>query len=718
MKKNCRRLSALILAVVLLMVALPAPVLAEDAENASPFSNVTCVFDSDASKIKLEYRMKSEDVKKYADCEIELYALSASQSIEDIPSLEPKVTGLSPSNRAGAEVRYEGLYDRLSSYVFVMETDDGLVCSEPMLPRVETSRPDIPFKGIETSSTALAVGMTAETVIVDISTDSLISNGSGYLYSTTGYTYTFSSTYLHEIDDLIMLYRGAGRRILFRLVVGPRTAELYTVGYELQRTVYSCVSFLYSRYEAEKFGGINGLVLDTAERSIPENAESCAQMLYAAAAGLSDAGADCPLVLPIGEDIINMTDFLDSLVAELGESTMFTLMLESRRTPYAVDDNYISMLEDDAEAAKALLNPSNSMSRYISAENLRRLTQLIDREYKSSIYQDIIYHWTPGENVTGEAAVASYVYNYYALTQFGRAASFIISPNGRTENDLIETVKYINTDLRESFIDDGRILDIFDLTSWSRHFNRYDPSKLQTMTVKSKLVQPISPPRFIGTVDYFDFSSSDDVSGWYAGQNCNSIYADNTKFGRSFNAEFDFPFESIPGAAFVSYTYRYSESFKYTDYIAVELSVESEAADVPFDVTISFGGAGFIYEYKAVELPVGAVRTLYLDVREFDESMVTDFLRITVEPHGGNASTAKLCLYSVTANSLTYNSERLENYILSERERLKNDGSESIGDDVRRNATVFLAAILAVTVLVMVMLSRRRRKKLPDEEDQ
>ncbi len=717
MKKNCRRFAALMLAVVLIIAALPPTASAADGDNISAFSNITCTFDRRSSKIKLEYRMKSEDVKKYADCEIKLYALSASQSIDDIPSLEPKVKGLSPSNRAGAEVRYEGLRDRLSSYVFAMETEDGLICSEPILPQVDSTRPDLPFKGIETMSTALTVGTVAGTVVVDIDTDSLITNGQGYLYTTSDHTYTFSSTYLDLIDDLIMLYRGAGRRILFRLAVGEGTYELYSDGYEIQRTVYACVSFLYSRYDADDFGGINGFVIGNEHQTTPELAERYGYLLYAAAAGLNDIGASCPLIVPVGDDFDKTTAFLNALIQWLGESPMFTLMLESHHDPYGVDDEYLAEFEENNDATNSLLAPSDASSSYISAENINRLTRLIDRRYKNSIYQDIIYNWTLGENVTGEAAVASYVYNYYSLFQNGRIESFIFSPGDRMEKSFIDVVKYINTNKGSGTIDFERISAIFGIDEWDEHFDRYDVEKLQNITVKRKSVQTGALPRFIGTVDYFNFSSSTDLSGWYVGQNCSGIYTDTAYFGRYLNAELSFPDDRISGAAFVSYTYRYSESFRYTDYITVDLSVESESSADKYNVTVSIGGAGFVYEYTAQNLSAGSHKTLYLDVREFDESMVTDYLRVTVEPREGEPESASLCIYSVKANSIKYNSDRLKNYILSERERLKSDDSETLDNDIGRNATVFSVGILVITALIMLTISRRRKKELQELDE-
>ncbi len=715
MKKNCCHFAAFMLAVVLIMAALPVFVTADAGETKSPFSNVTCVFDRASAKIKLEYRMKSEDVKKYADSEIQLYALSATQSVEDIPSLEPRVTGLSPSNRAGAEVRYEGLADRLSSYVFAMKTNDGLICSEPIRPQVTSARPDLPFKGIETSSTALTVGTASGTVIIDLNIGSLISNGHGYLYPTGGYTYTFSSTYLNDIDDLIMLYRGAGRRILLRIITDDLPQELFADAYEIQRTVYACVSFLYSHYDTEKFGGVNGFILGTGAQTKAEFAEDYADMLYAVAAGLNDLGASCPIIVPVGDDFVTITEFLDKLVDRVGRAHMFSLMLESRHEPYGIDDYHVFKF-DGIGSGNASFEPSDASSSYISAENLTRLTRLIDNNYRNSIYQDIIYHWTPGKNVTGDAAMAAYVYNYYALSQIGQTVSFIVSPSDQMDKKLVEAVKYINTDLSDSFIDNERILKLFGFDSWGSHFDRYDVTKLQEITVKNKSIHSGVLPRFIGTVDYFDFSSSTDLSDWYAGQNCDGIYSDTAVFGKSFNANLSFPEGRMIGSAFVSYTYRYSESFRYTDYIAVELSIESEDGDGEYDVIVSMGGDGFLYEYTAQGVPAGGLRTIYLDVREFNESMVTDFLRITVEPREGNSESAKLCLYSVTANSLTYNSDRLRDYILSERERLKSDGDETL-NDIGRNAVVFIVATLIATGLVMIMISRHRRKKRTDGEN-
>ncbi len=713
MKKICLSLTAICLSFLFLISALPFIASAEVSEKKSPFSNITCVYDKQTSKVKLEYRMKSEDVKKYAGCEIELYALSASQGIDSIPKLTPKVTGLSPSNRAGAEVRCTGLYDRLCRYVFALNTADGeLICSEPILPQVRSSSPELQFKGIETGSTALSVSTAAGTIIIDIDCDSLISNGIGYLYRTSDYTYTFSSTYLDKIDDLVMLYRGAGRRIVFRL-----TSDIPGSGqYEEQRAAYACVSFLISRYDAEKYGGINGFVIGSAEQNKADKAEEYANILYAVAAGLDDIGVDCPLIVPVCDDLSETAGFLDTLVGSIGESPMFTVMLESKHSPYGVNDEYVFEFNENDDAVNSMLRPADQSSSYVSSENLTRLTRLIDTRYRKSVYQDIIYNWVLGADVTGEAAVAGYVYNYYALSQLGRTESFVISPGDRMNDEFIEAVKFINTRKSDEAIDNDRILSLFDLDSWGEHFKRLDIKKLETFSIKNVPIHYGTLPRFIGTVDYFDFSSSADISGWYAGRNCSSVYSDSSAVGKSLNAKLTFPEDRVLGSAFVSYTYRYSESFKYTDYMAVELSVESSDADAEYDIIIAIGGDGFLYEYSAESIPAGSRRTLYLDVREFDESNVTDFLRITVEPRAGEHESAQLCLYSVTANSMRYNSATLKAYILSERERLKSDDAKAPDEGIYRNAIVFLVAIIVGTVLVMITISKRRKRRLLEYE--
>ena len=689
-----------LLALFMLFAVLPLTAIATVEgvveELRSPFYNVSCDYEKQTSKIKLELRMKSEDVKRYSGYEIKLYALTASQSVEDIPKLLPVVSGIKPSNRTGAEVKGVDLSDRLSYYVFAMQTDEGLVCSDPILPEMDSVGASLSFKGINSASPTNVFDSAAGTVVVDVDIDRLIGNGSGYLYPTSDYTYTFSSTYLDSIDKLVKLYKSDSRKTLIRLYSSSDESNILSEDYADQRSVYAYVGFLFSRYSPEAYGGIGGIILGGASATVEKNAKSYANSLYAAAAGLADVGGSCPLIVPIGDDADQSFAFLDaicSMTEQLG-GIKFTVMVESERTPRGFNDEHFASLDENAPT----LEPTEGV---ISPDDISGLTSRIEKEYRSSVYPNVIYNWKPDGSVSGDAASVAYAYSYYRLFVSERVSCFIVNADDGFDS-VIPTVKYINTERRDKDVD-GLVAQVFG----EEIFERLDSSRLSELRISENKIEFGAMPRFVGTVDYFDFSSSSGLSGWLAGEYCSSVFSNSGSIGRSLNANLSFAGDSSNGSAFIVYNYKYPESFLYTDFIAIELCVDSEAVNNAYRVTITLGGKDFLCEYFTGTMISGNTRTLYLDVRELDSSDTVNYLKISVDQTSGSKNDAQLKIYSVTANSLQYDNSTLKAHIKAERERIMHDGdTDDKGIDV--NAVLFLAVPVVLTGFVMIGVSRRR----------
>lgn len=701
LNKILYRFAMAFLALLMLFAVLPLNVLAINEETSedkrSPFYNVSCQYEKQTGKIKLEFRMKSEDVKRYSGREIKLYALTASQSVEDIPELLPIASGLKPSNRTGAEVRAVDLSDRLSYYVFAMQTDSGLICSDPILPEIPSVGVALPFKGIDSESSAHVFDSAAGTVVLDVDIDKLIGNGSGYLYPTSDYTYTFSSTYLDSIDKLVKLYRSDSRKTLIRLLSSSGENKILSEDYTDQRSIYAYVGFLFSRYITEEYGGIGGIILGDSSLTTAQGAKSYASSLYAAAAGLADVGGACPLIVPISADPTRSFAFLDSIcpMTELFGGIKFTVMVESAGTPRGFNDEYFASLDVDAPA----LEPTKDV---ISVDNLSELTHRIEREYRSSVYPNIIYNWMPDGSISGDAAAVAYAYSYYELFASERVSCFIVTANEGFDVS-IPTVKYINTDLRDKYVNDDSVSRIFG----KEVLEKLAGTRISELSISENKVEFGALPRFLGTVDYFDFSSSSGLSGWFSGESCSAVFLDSDNKGRSLNASLLLGEDSSSGSAFIVYNYKYPESFSYTDYIAIELCVDAEAVNNAYRVTITLGGEDFLCEYTTSGMISGSSRTLYLDVRELDSSDTVNYLKISVDQTSGSKSDARLKLYSVTANSLRYNNSTLKAHIKAERERIMNDG-ETDKKGIDMNAVLFLAVPVVLTGFVMVGVSRRR----------
>ena len=101
-----------------------------------------------------------------------------------------------------------------------------------------------------------------------------------------------------------------------------------------------------------------------------------------------------------------------------------------------------------------------STKNILSVDDLSELTRRIEKEYRSSLYPNIIYNWTPDGSASGDALAIAYAYSYYELFAGDRVSCFIVTANDSFAS-AIPTVKYINTDLRDEYVDDDLVIRIF-----------------------------------------------------------------------------------------------------------------------------------------------------------------------------------------------------------------------------------------------------------------
>ncbi len=702
MKKRILSILSVILLCVVLFSLFPTASFAEDTaeENTdrSPFYNIECNYDSQSGKIKIEYRMNSTAVKKYEKLSVSIYRLSVGESIDtfDFSKAEPKIKDITPSNRTVTDFASESLIDRISGYFLAIKTRIGeYITSEVFYPSVKGYAINTGFKGIASTDSDTVLYTNVETVMLEIDGERLESGRSGYLFKSDGKTYTFSREYVDGIDSLIKIYSSAGVDIILKII--PRKNE--TSAYAYQSLVYAYVSFFVARY-SDLESSISGIALgdvDTTDGGgSPELYSSC---LYAAASAINSHGNAIGLIVPVSDSYAAATDFLEKLCDEpaLSSGASFTVMVEGSANPYC--------LTDDA-SVEALQKNSKDV---IATDNYSIFkTFLYDlAEKKGNVYIDSIYNFIPNPSYNEITLKAAYLYGYLSMFFGGKVDSYIVSAGG-ADDSLVESIRYINTESAEKKVGLDSLKRIFGIKDLAKEFKKYTSLKLVTSKLKEIEASKTLKDTVKGSSPYFEFSSSADIADWYPSESCGGISTGKNTFGKALVARFS-------DSCFVIHKYKYTESFKYTDYIEFELMLESDSKQ--YTVSIDIGGEGFLYTYSSPKLVSGVKERMYIDVSEFTENNKIEYIALKISTGDRDSNEDKLYLYSLNAKSKTYDSETLTELIEAERERLKDSAENVSGTGANIKAVIVIAAAVLLTVIAMIMISKKQKQNQQMSED-
>jgi hypothetical protein len=256
---------------------------------------------------------------------------------------------------------------------------------------------------------------------------------------------------------------------------------------------------------------------------------------------------------------------------------------------------------------------------------------------------------------------------------------------------------------------------VFGLADWKQDIENFDPKALKTRTVKDSFEIMLGASKDIfGTFSYWDFSSNSSHNGWYSGVNCNSIAIESRAGdGRALCAKMNSDSTLLGEYAFLAYTYENKESFKYNDYLVLDFSISAEDTHDSFEMKLTLGGAGFLYEYNASDLVPGSRYTVCIDIRDMTEKELVEYIRIGTK-NSTNGKDYSLKLYSVSAASAKYSNEDLAELIYSEKDRIL--GLNQAQNPKAGPELIILAAVtLIATAVAMIMVSRGKKNARPED---
>lgn len=686
----------------------------------------SCVYDKSALKIRIKGALATSAVREYQDGSLAIFALDVGDEIADIEKgkFEPIRSGIAMTTLVSVDIvpeTAELIKLRCARFVIAAEVDGEYVClTEPTVPTAEAGGLLCNFKGMECLNTATLIGANAGTVIVEADVGSILSAGNGgYLYTVAGSTFKINKEYVSTLDSRVKILSGAGADVIVRLVNINAEGKCQTMTVSSTEDLvyaYAVASFIADRYSTEEYGIVCGIIdgQNANYRGTHGTDEAYAGAYYThlrtVAAAIDDSGTELALVVPVSDEWtasdegIPAYEFISDIceLANVYGSPEFTVMIESDQTPSAVSgvsgdaDISVDNVEDAVSAIAGLAGRYGHISRRL------------------------IYLWKPSDDLSGEALAAAYVYSCYSLYAKGTGvSSFAVSFTERELSDetyfvddgLVGYIRYIDVNGADERYGADNVLAYLGLTAWDGVISEARRREFASNTIKSNRLLKDEPQGVTGTYVYFDFVSTVGLNGWYPGTGCSSVSLDRDEFGTALVAKLDGVASSPTEYGFAAYGYTHGESFRYTDAVAIEFSIDDNASGSggEYELLVTLGGDGFVNEYSSDGFVSGQKYTVYVDVSSMDSDSVAQYMRICSKHTTGEDSPYELNVYSIKALSVKYGDADLEANIVAERERMMDKGLSG-SEDFDPAATVVIGSVLALTALAVIIITIRRRK--------
>ncbi len=514
-------------------------------------------------------------------------------------------------------------------------------------------------------------------------------------------------------------------------------------------TVYAYVSFLCSRYNGGNFGSIAGLVLGFgADR--PESFNFCAStgpMYYEiysrtlAVIGIA-AGRGIRLFVAVGDsrngDDAGSFEFVSGVAEYIDRHTdfKFTLMADSISNAYHLDDGYFDLPtlggDDDITAGerentlvsgKSVTEPSevgediyegaiadrpklyktSADDDYFAADDVIPFTDMLKRlgEEYSSVNENFVWCWTPGDNTNGSTLSVLYAYGYMAMTAAG-AEAFILRADSAKFATVSHLVKYIDGD--DSAGETAYALEVLGASSWSELLPNFDGV---LGGGRRMLERELTADERTSLGSYMLWSSgmTSGTHGWSAGPGCETLrYVFEDDRG-CLKAQLN---DAGQGAySDICRIFSVSEPTAYTSLIGLDISCSGDGDDL-YEVKLVIYSENTTLEGKCV-VSDGERCMLYLDISDIS---AIDAVRIAVRRVSGGGGIT-LRTYSLGLYSETYTDGELETLIYEAKRTgsASADATDSESDRRAFVAILLVFAMIACGIYAAVLISRYEKRR-------
>ncbi len=408
---NIKKLTALVLAVLMLASLLTMPILT--AINASASNSLgtiaECRIDPKVETIKIAGSIKHNILVNNRSGKLAVFRFAPWEDYASLIETEAPAAVMDMTIRFEFELPCKTVLQRMSRYAVAIIDEEGRVSpiSEPKYAdaaTADTSRTG--FKSVITNDVAAASASHAGSAVIDVYLDQLDNgNKSGYIFNADGELFYFDRSTVSDLDKKVLAYTASGCEVYFRFLISPYANGLdfcsdgntwasnkcVVINDEhALNAIYAFTHFLMSRYDGEDHGRANGIILGRgADMPILYNYASLVSEKYEevyarslAIIGLAAAEAagdsKISLIVPVGDTLVDgQTVYAEGFLNYISEyletytKLKFTVMCESRHNPYKMTDANFSteIIPEDTseEETEELLYPETAAPAETSA---------------------------------------------------------------------------------------------------------------------------------------------------------------------------------------------------------------------------------------------------------------------------------------------------------------------------------------------------------------
>ena len=680
-----------------------------------------CEYDRETGTIHVEGTLSYVAAARYTG--LALFSLGPGEEI--YLSNKTPVARANVSEKTSFTVSVDSAEEAYARYVVAGITDAGErepLCA-PVYPTVlqEGTPYETGFKGYHTDSIYNAIDGGADVSVVDVYLDKLQGDrNNGILYAGDHSYYYFDESYIREIDRRVQNLSGTGCSVYLRFLISPDANGLPFVTYTEESggivnkgiaitgeaallSVHAFTDFLTLRYTSGSYGRICGIILGRkADRAsvygyvgsmgLADYAELYADALtlIAGTAGSNDPGLR--MVVPISDRMWSETVTPDNLNGDYFTELFLLSLLEALKTRNLKSPAFSVMAESESIPDRVALIRQDTYG----TDRLSALLGVIEQyaAHYNYLDTDILYAWTPSEEMAENELSVAYALQYVALSLQERVESFIVdfssaelTGQSNAAKRLHRLISVINTQAAEDAL--TPVLAHLGIGSFAEIFSTYREGILQD---RQTALVALSNSGYgngrtpVGSYDMWDFSNATGVLNWYAGNACGEL----SVLGRTLTA----PFSPTEAGSFADLAYHFggARDLSFAPLISLWVGVDGDAA-TPYEIQMRLIGDDACVTASAV-IASGSVQRLYLDLTD-SAALLTALrcIRVMARPLNGSDASFTMRLQAITVESVSLTSAEL-----AERMEQEESGEQGTGqgEENRAGTTPLVATALVI----------------------
>jgi len=643
--------------------------------------------------------------------------------------------------------------DYASAYAMVILANNGEiehVIEDRRYPTVPDSgrSEETFFKGVASSLESFAARTYADTLVIDVYTDKVISHRlNGYLYSFCGESYCFDSEAINSIDRRITSVPLGKSNVFFRLSLeGDGTpATVYDADGEKAKELYALISFLCERYSDNVGGIIAGRKFD-----IPHTYKELSDVKYAdylrkysdylsiISAALRNCTNGARTVVPLSsnnsriygesesEEKYPMSAMLISLVELYSNinSSSLTLMVCDDTFPTVSDisSKLTGTHPTDGDTDGDFRAQSGEIMN-ITSENTATLEKLISflTEKFDFVDERYFFAWEPSGAHTHAEYEIAYSYTYFNLCANENIYSFVC--------DFTDSEKQGNYDKSEHMADviaamGGKYaLSYADrLTKEAGDFTfsgikGYDSYATKNVTEINISASSSAPDDSKGTFPLSDLSIPSTLSSWKMGAYTEYINMVSVNDGRrSLKALMTLPHYSSEFAEIV-YAFDEATDLSAVNDITLSLMLTTVSGDTfdGYTVRVIVGGERFRCVSETTVKPTNSESFLLsLDISDIADRTDVHYIKICVQNSSGKNDEIITNVLGIDAHSNTHTNDQLAKIFAKKENPTLSD---SVNDSETQWKILSVAAMLVISLIVIFALNIYCRSGIEDDDD-